>query len=184
MNTNNELIAGPTTFYSVNQLRFDYWNRLNSVTSELDRKNGVVSEKKELIETTHQLFDQIISIERYFTYPGMVRMHALRRSLERHEYAALAHKVSEYTRCLVGDSPAKNTFPTENSSGEKGPDDSADYGYQMDRRNHFVVLFVDNISQEEENQLHKELFHIRSASDQFTYSALVVLRDQWNFHRR
>lgn len=170
----NEKKKLPTSFYSVNQLRFDYWNRLNSVTSELNRKNGSESEKEKSVNATRQFFDQIDGIEIYFTYPGMVRMHALWRSLERQEYTVLAHKVSEYTRCLVGDSPANNTIPIENRSGDNSSEDSPDYGSQMARRNHFVVLFVDDITQEEEHQLHKELYNIRSANDQFAYSALVV----------
>ena len=136
-------------YYNIGQLRVDYWNKLKIVTAELTRcHKGSVSEKRHLSDTKSLLKD-LKGVEVYFAAPGMACLQKLENVLSRNEHTALSNLVSETTKQLVGDSYKSNPdFLNHDEHSIESVE--AHEQFNAIRKNHFEVLFVDNMSIEEE----------------------------------
>lgn len=158
-------------FYNIGQLRVDFWNQLKILTSELIRCHKGSENEKIHKQHVKDLLKDLKGVECFFASPGKERLHKLENAFVNHEYASLSHMVAETTKQLVGDSYRSNLeFITqqENSSELLGDDQ-----YDGARKNHFEVLFVDDISEEEEAKLNNSLRLLRSSNDKFTYGVVV-----------
>ena len=159
-------------YYNIGQLRVDYWNKLKTATAELTRcQKGSANEKK-YIRDTETLLKDLNGVEGFFASPGIARLHKLENALSRHEFTSLANLVSEATKQLVGDSFKGNPDFTEFDEADFESLEIPDH-FNTIRKNHFEVLFVDNISVEEENRLKLNLASLRTNQDKFTYGVVV-----------
>ncbi|WNH08724.1 beta-eliminating lyase-related protein [Thalassobellus suaedae] len=167
--TKNKTKSAP--YYNIGQLRVDYWNKLKIETSELSRCN-----KGSANETTHkqkveELLKDLKGVECFFASPGKERMQKLENAFLSHEYASLSNLVAETTKQLVGDSYRSNLeFITQEENSIESPSEDQ---YDGARKNHFEVLFVDEISEQEETKLSNSLRLLRSSNDKFTYGVVV-----------
>ena len=84
--------------------------------------------------------------------------------LDRHEHTALAHKIAEITKNLVSDKYRNNPDFIEDE--EHGVDIS-EKGELPEgvKKNYFEVLFVEDISVQEENKLRSDLKAIRGPTN-------------------
>lgn len=159
-------------YYNIGQLRVDYWTRLQNETIELNRcRKGSENEKKH-IQTVKELIHDLTGVECYFAFPGMNRLKQIKASLERREHTGLANKVTEICRQLVSDGYRSHpTFLDDDTPNQ----DLLEVKEQPEgnRKNYFEVLFVENMSEEDEEALKQKITEIREPDEQFTYGIVV-----------
>ncbi|MFO7719815.1 MAG: aminotransferase class I/II-fold pyridoxal phosphate-dependent enzyme [Gillisia sp.] len=158
--------------YNVTQLRMESWNTLKSESTKLQNCNRGSSEEKDLKKSVRDLFKKLEGIESYFAFPGMARLRALNAMLDRMEHTALAHKITEITKLLVSDRYRSN--PDLSEEEELGGD-ALENGENPTgvKKNYFEVLFVEDISLQEENKLRNDLKELRGPNEQFNYGIVV-----------
>ena len=159
-----------TAFYNIAQLRVDYWNRLKIESSELSRCRKGSENEKNHRKICKELIKDIQGVECYFASPGRGRIERIEKALNSHEHIALSHLIAETTKQLVGDNNQTYSEP-ESEDGEdllQAPEQ-----YSTTRKNHFEVLFVDDISLEEEIKLQTNLRTLQLPGDKFTYGVVV-----------
>lgn len=168
--TKNQTKSAP--YYNVGQLRVDYWNRLKIETSELTRCHTGSSNENSHKQNVKDLLKDLKGVECFFASPGKERLRKLENAFISQEYASLCHMVLETTKQLVGDSYKSHP---EFADFEEYSMDSAEEHDQHNsvRKNHFEVLFVDNISEQEEHILKHSLRSLRTPNDKFTYGVVV-----------
>lgn len=159
-------------YYNIGQLRVDFWNRLKIQSSELTRcKKDSVSEKDHK-QRIKELIQDLKGVECFFASPGKERLNRLEKTFEGEEYASLANMIQETTKQLVGDSYKSN--PDFVDFDEHSMDSVENHEqHNVVRKNHFEVLFIDNISDHEEFKLKETLKNLHSPSDKFTYGVVV-----------
>jgi arginine decarboxylase len=158
--------------YNINQLRLESWNALKLESSKLgDSPKGSKEEKKQ-VDKVKNLLTRLDSIESYFALPGVSRMYLLLEMMERQEYTAFAHKVSEITKLLVSDKYRSNPNALEDEDLSTDQLEAIDK-YDGKGKNYFEVLFVEDISQQEEHKLRTDLKEVCTSNDEFNYGIVV-----------
>ena len=166
----NKVKSAP--YYNIGQLRVDYWNKLKIETSELTRcRKGSTNEKTHKLKVK-ELIKDLKGVECFFAFPGKERLQKLEKAFSDHEYTSLSHLVAETTRQLLGDSYKSNPdfIDIEEQSMASAEEHEQ---HNSIRKNHFEVLFIDNISIEEEHKLKHSLRTLRTPNDKFTYGVVV-----------
>jgi arginine decarboxylase len=158
-------------YYNIGQLRVDYWNKLKIETSELTRCHKGSANEKAHKQNVENFIKDLKGVECFFASPGKERLRKLENAFSNHEYTSLSHLVAETTKQLVGDSYRSNLeFITQDENSMELLNEDQ---YDGAKKNHFEVLFVDEISEEEEIKLHQSLRLLRSSNDKFTYGVVV-----------
>ena len=168
--TKNKTKSAP--YYNIGQLRVDYWNKLKIETSELTRCHKGSANEKTHKQKIRELLKDLNGVECFFASLGKERIRRLENAFSGHEYASLSHMVAETTKQLVGDSYKSNPdfIDFEEHSMESAEEHEQ---YNSVRKNHFEVLFVDNISEQEENKLRHSLRTLQTPNDKFSYGVVV-----------
>ncbi|WP_299213311.1 aminotransferase class I/II-fold pyridoxal phosphate-dependent enzyme [uncultured Dokdonia sp.] len=167
--TTNKTKSAP--YYNIGQLRVDFWNKLKIKTSELTRCHKDSENEKVHKRDVKQLIKDLKGVECFFASPGKERLQKLENAFFSEEYASLSHLVAETTKQLVGDSYRSNLESI--TQQENNSELLSEEQYDGARKNHFEVLFVDDISEEEEIKLNNSLRLLRSSNDKFTYGVVV-----------
>ena len=159
-------------YYNIGQLRVDFWNTLKIESSELTRCNKGSANEKNHAQGVAGFLTNLKEVECFFASPGMERMRRLEHAFSAEEYTALSNMVSETTKELVGDGYKSNIdfFNFDEQSMESA--DQHDL-LNMVKKNHFEVLFVDEISESEELKLNTNLKKLQNPNDQFIYGVVV-----------
>ncbi|MFD0931006.1 aminotransferase class I/II-fold pyridoxal phosphate-dependent enzyme [Psychroflexus salinarum] len=158
--------------YNINQLRLESWNSLKLESSKLGENSKGSTEEKNQIEKVKKLLKKLESIESYFALPGIHRLGLLFEMMERQEYTAFAHKISEITKLLVSDKYRSNPNALEDEELSTEQLEAIDK-YDGKGKNYFEVLFVEDISPQEENKLRSDIKEVCTSSDQFNYGVVV-----------
>ncbi|HSM63657.1 MAG TPA: hypothetical protein VK833_06950, partial [Gillisia sp.] len=159
-------------YYNIGQLRVDYWNKLKIETSELSRcHKGSMNEKTHRLKIK-ELIKDLKGVESFFAFPGIERLHKFEKAFSSHEFASLSHLVAESTRQLLGDSYKSNPDFIDFDEHSMASTEEHEQHNNI-RKNHFEVLFIDNISKEEENKLKHSLRSLQTSKDKFTYGVVV-----------
>jgi arginine/lysine/ornithine decarboxylase len=159
-------------YYNIGQLRLDYWNKLKIETSELARCHRGSENEKKHRQTVKELIKALKSVECFFASPGKVRMQKLENRHANNEHTTLAHLVAETTKQLVGDNFTDTTDFLDYDNPKVDSLEEHDQNNNI-RKNHFEVLFIDNISEHEEGSLKNKLMSLRTSNDKFTYGVVV-----------
>jgi arginine decarboxylase len=159
-------------YYNIGQLRVDFWNTLKIESSELTRCNKGSENEKNHAKKVEDFLVDLKEVECFFASPGMDRMRRLDHAFSAEEYTALSNMVSETTKELVGDGYKSNI---DFHNFDEQSMESADQHdlHNMVKKNHFEVLFVDEISESEEIKLNINLKKLQNPNDQFTYGVVV-----------
>ncbi len=159
-------------YYNIGQLRVDFWNKLKLETSELTRCHTGSANEKAHKQKVKELLKDLKGVECFFASPGKERLRKLENAFISQEYASLSHTVLETTKQLVGDSSKSNLDFLD--FDEQSMDSAEEHDQQNGaRKNHFEVLFMDNISEQEEHKLKQSLRSLRTPNDKFTYGVVV-----------
>jgi arginine decarboxylase len=159
-------------YYNIGQLRFDYWNKLKIETSELSRCHRGSDNEKKHRQVAKDLIKDLKRVECFFASPGKVRMQTLEKRHANHEHTTLSHLVAETTKQLVGDNFTDNSDFVDYQDHTIEPVADQEQNNNV-RKNHFEVLFIDNISEQEETSLKHHLMSLRTSNDKFTYGVVV-----------
>jgi len=158
--------------YNIAQLRLESWNTLKSESTKLDESNRGSSEEKSLRNNVREYLKNLQGMESYFAFPGNSRLCSLDEMLERQEHTALANKIAEITKHLVSDRYRSN--PDFIEDDEQGVDTSEKGELPSGvKKTYFEVLFVEDISLQEENKLRNDLKDLRGSNEQFNYGIVV-----------
>ncbi|MEZ4777254.1 MAG: aminotransferase class I/II-fold pyridoxal phosphate-dependent enzyme [Bacteroidia bacterium] len=158
-------------FYNIGQLRTHYWNHLKRETAELARCQRGSADEKKHSDSTGELLNELHGVERFFAFPGIHRLEIFKRALRRNEYMSLANQVADTTRQLISDSYRSHSEVSEDEQNQEERDDQ-EYK-DITRKSNFEVLFVENMSEDEEKTLRAKLKELRSPGDKFSYSIIV-----------
>jgi len=161
-----------STYYNISQLRLESWNDLKFESSNLENTSKGSVEGDKQIEKVKKIFKRLESIESYFALPGLFRMGLLLEMIERQEYTAFAHKISEITKLLVSDKYRSNPNAFEDDDLNSDSLEAIDK-FDGKGKNYFEVLFVEDISVQEENKLRHDLNEVCTSNDQFNYGIVV-----------
>ncbi|MEB8345848.1 beta-eliminating lyase-related protein [Flavobacteriaceae bacterium KMM 6898] len=168
--TKNKTKSAP--YYNIGQLRVDYWNKLKIETAELGRCQKGSANEKNHKDKVAELLNDLKGVECFFASPGKGRMRKLENAFTSQEHDSLSHMVSETTKQLVGDSYRSN--PDFIDFDEQSMESAEEHDQHISvRKNHFEVLFVDDISDQEESKLRHDLRALRTPNDKFTYGVVV-----------
>jgi arginine decarboxylase len=159
-------------YYNIGQLRVDYWNDLkNQVTELANCDNGSTNEKKH-IKAVRDILDSLKSVECFFAFPGKTKLAFLDNTLQRQEYTALANLVTETTRQLIGDSYRSNPEFLDEDDNTISEIDKRERPAGP-AKNYFEVLFVEDMSEKDEQALKQKTIEFSDQNDQFTYGVVV-----------
>lgn len=120
------------------------WRELRSVARNFCFGAEHDSSKNKL----EDLIDQLFELEKYWGFPGRQFMHTLRRRIRHQEYKALYRDVSFCLRAFTAASYRKNNKFTLDQTKKTSTQESDVV------MNYFEVLFVDNINEKDQDQVH------------------------------
>ncbi len=160
-------------FYNMGQLRVMHWNKLKDASAELARCHRGSANEKRLSEEATKLLKELKGLEKFFAFPGPRRIESLTDSLKHHEYSALARNVSDTTRELVSDSYRSDPQFLKSDEHEKLEDNEFTPSSNLPPKNYFEVLFVEDLSREEEKDLRRKIAELRDSTEQFIYGVVV-----------
>ncbi len=158
-------------FYNISQLRIDYWSRLKVDSNILKESSTSAANKKTIKKRVSQLIDELTNIESYFALPGTLRMKSIINLFKEQDYNSLSYKISETCKQLVGN---KHNLVIDKSVDEEDGLDQLEELEQVvnNKKNHFEVLFIDHITEQEEIELKNSYRNISEKSDKFTYNII------------
>lgn len=151
--------------YNAARLRSHTWDRLKLAAMDLDEGRGSAEEVRALLDDLH-------TIELYWAYPGRETVQRLRDMLRAKEHHGLHLAVSHVARMLS--SGAFRSDPEAFADPLAGRSELLKEEDEKPRPNYFEVLFVDDLSDDEEAVLKRKLQQCRDKADPFVYDALVV----------
>lgn len=161
-----------THYYNIAQLRVESWNALKSESTKLHSSSRGSENEKAHKKNLLELLKELEGVECYFAFPGLSCIEALREMLERQEHTALSHKIAEITKNLVSDRYRSNPDFLEEEDQAVEITDKGEYT-EAARKNYFEVMFIEDISQAEENKLRHDLKEMRLSNEQFAYGIVV-----------
>lgn len=171
MDKKNKIISTP--YYSFGQQRLDYWTELKNQCSELALLSPKSEEAKVHVQKIETLLKNLRVVAQYYAFPGKANIEKFLTSLKAKEYKALASIVSDTTRHLISDAYRANPSFFGDEDVEKL--DSGDKNEMIipAAKDHFEVMFVENLSLSDEAVLYERLHELRDPSDRFTYDITV-----------
>ncbi len=163
-------------YYSAIQLRTDRWSALRDIAANLALKTGNGKIAK-LRKATVELFDSLALIEPYWAFPGMAAFDHMRRQFEHGKFDDLAFGVQRVTRALTTGAYRRRSIPLERDSIDSDEQDDEALLSPEARamtKHYFEVLIVDDVNEQQERWLKKNVTGMRRAEDPFIYEAIVV----------
>ncbi|MER3329493.1 MAG: ornithine decarboxylase, partial [Candidatus Kapaibacterium sp.] len=158
-------------FYNISQLRIDYWSRLKVDSNILKESSTTAANKKIIEQRISKLIGELSNIESYFATPGTLRLKSISNLFKEQDYNSLSFKISETCKQLVGN---KHNLVNDKSIDEE---EGLYHLEEMEQvvsnsKNHFEVLFIDNITEQEEIDLKNSYKNISEKNDKFTYNII------------
>jgi arginine decarboxylase len=158
-------------FYNISQLRVDYWKDLKNLTADLAEAQIDSKDEEKILSDVEALLQLLEGVEQYFVFPGNGVLMQLYRMLNKYEYTALANLVSEKNRQLVSDSYRSHPDFLEDEFNTN-TSENKDQGEQI-KKNYFEVLYVGEISEQDEIDLKSRVNELRDPKESFTYGIVV-----------
>jgi len=170
------LTAAAENPYSATQLRSDQWSALQGATQSLSKAVHAGKSVEPLKARAEQLLQALEPIETFWAFPGRSVIRRLAELLRDENFDQLAITVRRIVRATSSGFYRRRTVPllgdvTDNDQGqddEEGPDARA-YA-----RPYFETLFVDNITEPQEDSLRSSLHSMRRREDPFIYEPIVA----------
>lgn len=160
-------------YYSIGQLRLDQWKELKGECSLLSHCPKDSVQEKRIWSRIEALLTLQLSVEQYFTFPGIRTIEKLLRFVESKEKVVLFRSVEAITRQLVSDSYRNAPYSLSRGEALKPDEKERPEQPQVMQKNYFEVLFVENLSGRDETILLDNLEKLRDPSEQFVYEVSV-----------
>jgi arginine decarboxylase len=162
-----------THHFNVAQLRIDLWNRLRTQLHfyQKEEKRDVDSENNKRVS---ELLDDLSIIEQYFSFPGKKRIRKLQEIVKNGGFYTASERVNELVRQLVSESYRSNPqLIKDDANKENSGSESSDQKTRRGNKNHFEVLFVDNLSHHEETAMRSKIAELSDDDEHLSYDVVV-----------
>lgn len=160
-------------FYSINQFRVEIWNAVKNECAKLSHLASAEENTEEHLNVINEWLGQLACVEQYFVFPGKTNVERLTKMIQREEYMALAHHISELTRQLVSDSShGKTLIHTDEETDLPMVEELHEQAVKKNQI-FFEVLFVEEMTAKEEASLTEKLHKLREEHDLFVYDVIV-----------
>jgi arginine decarboxylase len=162
-----------TKHYNINQLRIDLWNELKDYSINLIELQGT-PEFKNSKEKVHTLLINLKTIEQYFAFPGKSLINKLIYSFNKNEFKALSNRIIEIVYLLVSDQYRTNPDLIEQKLNLVTIGDSeTDKRLRNKPKKYFEVLYVEDLSTTEEEEIKLRFKELVAPSDNLAYEVVV-----------
>lgn len=159
-------------YYNIAQLRTDLWNELKLKAYGLAKKK-TKDEQEEGKDQLTTAMKTLREVEQYFAFPGNDTLHMLADFIKRDEFQILRNSVKEILRLLVSEDYRQDPEIMSLSAMLKRKDTKTVSASKYKKR-YFEVLFVDNLSQKDEEAITKKLTDLRDPKEHFIYQLVHV----------
>ncbi len=157
-------------YYNVSEYRTKLWYQLKDFGDQIESNNLSEEDRTELVKNALFCLKELCDIERYWAFPGLQRLDQLKDALTRKEDTAFSHSLSEYVRLLVSRNYSHNLPQT---GGYSELDEELESDVKSDSH-YFEVLFVNDIDDDDQQELLRQLRALRNPKDDFVYGVVVV----------
>lgn len=156
--------------YNINQLRVDLWNDLKEQSKLINNfREDVDFESR--VNSLNGVLENLLCIEQYFSFPGVQFTKEISNSVSKEEFKAVGNRVTEVVALLVSDDyrthPEMRPEHFENSENAKNKEGSDKC------RNSFEVLYVEDLSLNEQENLKMKARDLIDVRDSLTYDLVV-----------
>ncbi len=156
--------------YNVNQLRVDLWNELkeqsNLITFNLENDSF-----EERLTELNGIMQNLLCIEQYFAFPGADLTNQIMKAVKKSEFVAVSHRVSEIVALLVSED--YRMHPELKPEFFESIKDNKNKKKLDAKSNFFEVLYVEDLSDNEEKELKKKSKSLIDSRDNFSYDLVV-----------
>ena len=153
--------------YNINQLRVDLWNELKEKSNQITRFQQHATFEERLLEL-NEVLQNLLSIEQYFAFPGNGLVNQIIKAVKKGELKAVSNRVAEIVALLVSDNYRLHPeMKNENTDGKK------DKLGNESKKNYFEVLYVEDVSFKEEENLKAKLKELINPQSTLTYDLVV-----------
>lgn len=160
---------------NIGQLRIDTWNDLKGHVAKLAAVAKDSPEEKKHLGSVVNSLNELSNLERFFAFPGLRSLAALKETCKMGEYYSLSRKTNEISQLLVSDAyrngatleDVSEVIKTTKKHSLKKTNIASD-------KNYFEVLFVDDLSFSAELEIREKLQEIQGKDDQFVYRLMVL----------
>lgn len=156
--------------YNINQLRVDLWNELKE-QSNLITFNIENSSFNERLNQLNDIMQNLLCIEQYFAFPGADLTNQIINAVEKSEFVAVSHRVSEIVALLVSED--YRTHPELKPDFFEGINNKTNKKKLDAKSNFFEVLYVEDLSENEEKELKEKSKSLIDSRDNFSYDLVV-----------
>ncbi len=164
--------ASVDTHHNAAQLRADTWNRLEYAIKRLvEAEAGRGADPEAARAAVASCLATLKPIERFWDFPGRERFQRLLDGFERGEYRRLGRDVEFLGRLLANDGYRTRIFG--DVSADISAEEETSSGSPSDRH-YFAVLFVDELSEQEELELRRTMRALDEPGDGMRYELVVV----------
>jgi len=159
--------------YNINQLRIDLWNELKEKTNAVTRTTDDEIFRKNLNET-NELLQNLLSIEQYFSFPGTALVNRIIGGISKGELKAVSNQVAEIVHLLVSDSYRINNESVDELLSERfEKENKKSKPTHATKKIFFEVLYVEDLSSNEETALKQKVKEIINPNGNLTYDLVV-----------
>lgn len=160
--------------YNINQLRVDLWNELKEKTSALTRIPLEGPLHKERLAEVQSVLRNLLSIEQYFAFPGSGLVNKIIVAIKKGELKAVSNQVAEIVHLLVSDNYRTHPEMMEEHLDERHRNEVfPSKQISSTKKNYFEVLYVEDLSVNEEIVIKSRLKEIINPHSNLTYDLVV-----------
>jgi arginine decarboxylase len=154
--------------YNINQLRVDLWNDLKEQSQQIHHEDVGFENR---LKSLNEILNNLVCIEQYFSFPGVSFTKEIINAVSKEEFKAVGHRVTEVVALLVSDDyrahPELRPDHFENSENSRNKE-------VLDtKRNSFEVLYVEDLTLNEEEILKNKSRELIDTRDNLTYDLVV-----------
>lgn len=160
--------------YNINQLRIDLWNELKEKTNAVTRIPLENTSHKERLADVHEVLQNLLSIEQYFAFPGSAIVSRIISAIKKGELKAVSNQVAEIVHLLVSDNYRTHPEVIEEHFEDRFRKDALPpKQVSTSKKNYFEVLYVEDLSQNEEVAIKNRLKEIINPHSALSYDIVV-----------
>ncbi len=170
--TNNGEADNTTHHYNIAQLRTSLWTDFKLKSYNLTKKKG----KQEQEEGKAQLLAAMTTlreVEQYFAFPGNDILHVINDFIKHDEFQILRNSVKEILRLLASEDYRQDPDILSYASLLKRKENKGTSENKSKKR-YFEVLFVDDLTQKEEQIIAKNIDNVRDPKEHFIYQLVFA----------
>jgi arginine decarboxylase len=162
-------------YYSATQLRNDRWNALKTAAARLAKAQAGGARTVQLTQKVDRLLGALEPIEMYWAFPGHARFRRLRELLANDAFPMLAHEIARIVQALNSGAYRRRALQASLDAGDDQSDEHLEAPEEPAyTKPYFEVLFVDQMTPQQEEQQRQRLYQMRRPEDPFIYEPVVV----------